>query len=328
MTAQLVHPPQSAVTARRALLTTALGRYYLQLALVVELIVLAAVVPNFGSTQNLRSIALQGSFAGIVACGETLLIAGGLFDLSVAGLMALGAIATAYALPHVPAFVALLAGLGVSTAAGLANGLIVTRIRVPTFIATLGMMNVCLAIAFIWTHGDVVIVTSPFVVQFANGTILGLPIVFVVFAAICVAGYALLQRTYFGRTMRAIGSSEAAATMAGLPIVRTKVLGFAISGLLAGVAAVALSGLLSTASGDMAMGYELSAIAVAVVGGTALSGGRGTFLGTFTGALFFATLDDALNLLNVASYWQHVVAGGLLVLALALGASATRGTDA
>jgi ribose transport system permease protein len=137
---------------------------------------------------------------------------------------------------------------------------------------------------------------------------------------VCVVGYFLLQRTYFGRTLRAIGSSEQATTMAGLPVNRVKIIAFVVAGLMAGIGAIALTGLLSSASGTMASGYELNAIAIAVVGGTGLRGGQGTFFGTFTAALFFAALDDALNLLNINSYWQYVAIGGVLVIALFLGA--------
>jgi ribose transport system permease protein len=296
------------------------GKYYLQCVLVVGAIVLAGIVPNFGSISNLQSILLEASFAGFVACGETLLIAAGLFDLSVAGLMAISAIAMAQSLTSLNPVLAILIGLAVGALGGLLNGLIVTKVKIPAFIATLGMMNIYLAGAFIWTDGNVVIVTSPTVLNFAGASVLGFPIPFLVFAAVCVVGYFLLQRTYFGRTLRAIGSSEQATTMAGLPVNRVKIIAFVVAGLMAGIGAIALTGLLSSASGTMASGYELNAIAIAVVGGTGLRGGQGTFFGTFTAALFFAALDDALNLLNINSYWQYVAIGGVLVIALFLGA--------
>jgi ribose/xylose/arabinose/galactoside ABC-type transport system permease subunit len=296
------------------------SRYYLQAILVAGVLLLAATEPNFRSLPNLQNVLLQASFAGIVACGMTLLIAGGLFDLSVAGIIAVCAVATAKILPTttigVAIGVALLIGLGL----GVLNGLIVTKIRIPAFIATLGMLNIYLAVAFIWTQGKVVPIVSVNFLQLANARILGIPLAFVIFAVVCILSHVLLHRTYFGRSLRAVGSSEQAAVMAGLPVARVKILAFALTGLFTAVAAVMLSGLLSSANGTMATGFELNAIAIAVVGGTALRGGQGTLLGTFTGALVFAALNNALNLLGVDPYWQYIAIGAVLVAALALGA--------
>jgi len=296
------------------------GRYYLQIILIVVVILLAITQPNFRTAGNISNVLLQASFAGLVACGMTLLIAGGLFDLSVAGIIAVCGVAVATILPKTTIGAAIGLALVIGVILGVLNGVVVTKIRIPAFIATLGMLNLYLAVAFIWTQGKVIPIESTAFLQLGNASVLSIPLVFLVFAVVCVVSHLLLHRTYFGRNLRAIGSSEQAASMAGLPVARVKILAFATTGLFTAVAAVGLSALLSSANGTMATGFELNAIAIAVVGGTALRGGQGTLLGTFTGALVFAVLNNALNLLGVDPYWQYVAVGLVLVAALALGA--------
>jgi len=298
-----------------------IGRYYLQVILLVAVALLAVAVPNFRSLSNIQNTLLQASFAGLVACGMTLLIAGGVFDLSVAGIIAVCGVAVAEILPTTTTGVAIGAALLIGMALGALNGFIVTKIRIPAFIATLATLNIYLGVAFIWTQAQVVPIVSTNFLELGNSSILSIPLAFVVFVAVCVLSHLLLHRTYFGRSLRAIGSSEQAASMAGLPVVRVKILTFVVTGLFTGIAAVALSALLSSANGTMATGIELNAIAIAVVGGTALRGGQGTLLGTFTGALVFAVLNNALNLLRVDPYWQYVSVGLVLVIALAIGAA-------
>jgi ribose transport system permease protein len=296
------------------------GQYYLQLLLLAAGIVLAVTQPTFRSLSNIQNVLLQASFAGLVACGMTLLISAGLFDLSVAGIVAVSGVVVATILPTTTIGIAIGAAVAIGALLGAVNGIVVTILRIPAFIATLGMLNIYLAIAFIWTQGNVVPISSSNFFAIGNGSLFFLPFAFIVFAVACFISHLLLQRTYFGRSLRAIGSSEEAAIMAGLPVVRVKIIAFAVTGLFSGVAAVALSSLLSSANGTMATGIELNAIAIAVVGGTALRGGQGTLLGTFTGALVFSVLANALNILGVNAYWQYVSVGTVLVAALALGA--------
>jgi len=270
----------------------------------------------------LQDVALQSSFAGLSAAGMTLLIIGGMIDLSVAGIIALTAVTIANLLPHVPLGVAVVLALGVGALLGLVNGLIVTKLRFPPFIATYAMLNVYLAAAFIWTHASTMALTSDSFLTFASSEILGVPPMFIVMLLGALGCSLLLHQTRFGRDLRAIGSSEVASRMAGLAVDRTRIAAFVVFGLLTSAAGIGLASLLSSASANMSIGYELNVVAVAVVGGTSLFGGSGTLLGTVTGAVLFAALDNALNLLNVSSYWQYVVAG--VVLAAALVAASRR----
>jgi ribose/xylose/arabinose/galactoside ABC-type transport system permease subunit len=292
------------------------GRYALQLFTIVAFVVVGVVEPSFRQPGNIASILLQSSFTGLAAAGMTLLIVGGMIDLSVAGVIALSAVTVAYVLPHTLVGTAVAAALALGALLGLLNGVIVTKLRFPPFIATFGMLNLYLAAAFIWTDGATVPVLSSGFLPLGFADVAGVPVLFLVMVAGVVVCHLLLHRTRFGRNLRAIGSSEAASRMAGLPVDRIRILAFGLVGLLTAMAGVGLTALLSSASPNMSLGFELNVIAVVVVGGTSLFGGSGTLLGTFTGAILFAGLSNALNLLNVASYWQYVLTGVVLAAAL------------
>lgn len=296
------------------------SRQYLSAVLLGLAVIVGVAKPSFWSSGNLENVLVQASLVGLAACGMTLLIAGGLLDLSVGGVIAVSAIAVGTVLPSTTIGMAVLMALGIGLLLGLINGLLVTYVRIAPFIATLGTLYLFLGLAFIWTSGTVVPITSNNYREATTGSMAGLPVSFIALIALAVASYALLNRTYFGRTVRAFGSNERAAVLAGLPVKRTKVLVFAVAGVCFALSGVFMAGRLSSAEGNMAMGFEMDVIAAVVVGGTALRGGRGTLFGTLVGALLFAVLANALNLLGVASYWQYVVTGAVLIAAIALGA--------
>jgi len=252
-------------------------RYYIHVLLLAALVILSAVNANFRTSANFENILLQSSFAGIGAAGMTFLIIAGAFDLSVAGMLGACGIVLALLSPQLgglpAAIVVVVLGMGL----GFLNGLVVTRMRIPAFIATLGMMNVYLGVAFIATRGQVLPIDSELLMDLGTNSLLGfIPFPFLVMVAIYVAAAFLLRRTIFGL----------------------------------------LTGELSSANAIMATGYELSAIAIVVVGGTSLKGGSGTVSGSFTGALFFSVINNALNIFGVGAYWQYVISGVLLITAI------------
>jgi ribose transport system permease protein len=308
-----------------AVIVNFLTKYYIQCLLVASVAVLAAVNPYFGTVENLENILLQASFAGIGAAGMTLLIVSGAFDLSVAGLLGLCGVLSSELLPSLGVFFTVIVALVLGLFLGFLNGLVVTKLRIPAFIATLGMMNIYLALAFIWTNGSRLIsVEDPSFNALGTGTFLNvLPIPFVVLVATYLFCYVVLSRSVYGRCLRAVGSNELAARTAGLPVDLIRILAFAIVGGCSALAGVFLTAELSSASAVMATGYELTVIAVVVIGGTSLRGGSGTLFGSFAGALFFAVINSALNILNVGAYWQYVVTGIFLISAL--GVQALRG---
>ncbi len=292
------------------------GKYALQLFTVLGLIVMFLLEPSFRQTGNLRSVLLQSSFSGLSAAAMTLLIVAGMFDLSVAGIVGLSAVMVATVMPHTTVGAAVAAALVLGALLGLLNGVVVTKFRFPPFIATFGMLNLYLAAAFIWTAGATVSIAAVGFLPLATAQILGLPVLFIVMVVGVLVCHFVLTRTRLGRNLRAIGSSEPASRMAGLPVDRTRIITFGLVGLFTAIAGVGLAALLSSASADMSLGFELTVIAVAVVGGTSLEGGRGSLLGTFTAAILFSALNNALNLLGVPSYWQYVAIGVVLILAL------------
>ena len=303
-------------------------RYALQLFTIVAFVVVAILLPNFRQASNLQDIALQSSFTGLSAVGMTLLIISGVIDLSVAGIIALTAVTLARLLPHMPVALAVALSLCVGIVLGFINGFIVTKLRFPPFIATYAMLNVYLAAAFVATNAATLPVTSTAFLNLTSLNPLGLPLFFLLLIAAAVACWWALIRTRFGRNLRAVGSSEAASRMAGLPVDATRITAFVIFGLLTSVAGVGLTSLLSSASADMSTGFELNVVAVAVVGGTSLLGGSGTLLGTVTAALLLSGLSNALNHFGVTSYWQYVASGVVLAIALVVAsrrAAAERG---
>jgi len=294
-----------------------LTKYYIQSLLLISVVILAAVNPYFRSIGNLQNILLQASFAGIGAAGMTLLIVSGAFDLSVAGLLGLCGVLISTLLPLLGAFLTFFTAILLGVVLGSLNGVVVTKLRIPAFIATLGLMNIYLALAFIWTGGSrVVPISDPIFNSLGTGALFGLPIPFLAMIAAYLGCYGILNRSAYGRCLRAVGSSEVAARTAGLPVDFIRILAFAIVGGCTALAGVFLGAELSSASAIMATGYELTVIAVVVIGGTSLKGGEGTLFGSFTGALFFAVISSALNILNVAAYWQYVATGAFLISAL------------
>src|ERR1700730_479996 len=256
-----------------------LTRYYIQSLLVISVVILTVVNPYFRTLGNLENILLQASFAGIGAAGMTLLIVSGAFDLSVAGLLGLCGVLSAELLPSLGVAFTVIVALLLGSFLGLLNGLVVTKLRIPAFIATLGMMNIYLALGFIWTRGSRLIsVEDPSFTALGTGTLLNvLPVPFLVMVATNLICYVVLNRSVYGRCLRAVGSNEIAARTAGLPVDLIRILAFAIVGGCSALAGVFLTAELSSASAVMATGYELTVIAVVVIGGTSLRGVEAPF---------------------------------------------------
>ena len=292
-------------------------RYFIQSLLIVVAVALSLLNPYFRTATNLQNILLQASFSGIGAAGMTLLIVSGAFDLSVAGLLGLCGVILAKLIPDIGITPAIATSLVIGFALGSLNGLVVTKLRIPAFIATLGMMNIYVALAFIWSGGEVIPVSEVTFQFLGTGTLLGvLPVPFVIMILTYLFCQGILNRTLFGRYLRAIGSNEIAGRTAGLPVDIIRIIAFAIVGSCTALAGTFLTAELSSANAIMASGYELTVIAVVVIGGTSLKGGKGTLFGSFAGALFFAVINNALNIFGVGAYWQYVVTGLFLISAL------------
>ncbi len=290
-------------------------------------------VPGIFNQARLQIIILQVSIIGIIALGVTQVILTGGIDLSsgsVVGMTAMIAMSFAQVgeingLPNtravfydrgwvdlpviIPVVIGLLCGIG----CGLINGLLIAYTRIPPFIATLGMMVSARGVAKWWTEGQPVSFPTPGYAAIGAGM---MPVI--IFACLALLFGLIMKYTVYGKHTYAIGSNEAAARMSGINVAGHKVLVYTIAGLLGGIAAIVLSSKNLTAQAGMGVMYELDAIAMAVIGGISLSGGRGTILGTVLGALIFGVIISGFTFLRLDAYYQEMVKGAIIVGAVVL----------
>ena len=286
--------------------------------LVLVFALLCATSPFFLTERNLFNVARQISVVGIVALGEALVIIGGGIDLSVGSLIGLSAVLAAMTTAATGSpLLGIVASLGVGAAVGLVNGLLVTRARINAFITTLGMLSVARGTALLITDGN----PQPFsnwAAFLGGGRILNVPVQFILLVALVAMVWVFAVRTRWGRNVYAVGDNARAARLAGLDVAFTRTLVFALSGLLAGLGGLLLAGMLANANPNLGLGYELDVIAAVILGGVALTGGRGSIGGVVIGAALMGLLRNAFVLLNVSGYWQTITIG--LVVIVAVGA--------
>ena len=290
--------------------------------LVVLCLALFIATPDFLTEQNLLNIGIQVSTVAVLAFGMTFVIVAGGIDLSVGAVAALSAMSSGwlFATAGIPGGLALVGGLVVGLLAGAINGLATAYGKLPSFIATLAMLSVARGLTLVISDGRPIKTSAE--VSFLGGDlgVVPMPIVILVLAAF--AASFLLNRTVIGRSMYAVGGNSEAARLSGLPVKRIRVTVFALAGLFAALAGLLLAGRLDSAQPQAASGYELDAIAAVVIGGASLAGGLGKISGTLIGALVLVVIRNGLNLLNVTSFWQQVVIG--VVIALAVGIDVLR----
>ncbi|HEY5954788.1 MAG TPA: ABC transporter permease [Terrimicrobiaceae bacterium] len=317
-----VSPTPSDLPAAEAAFSTsgslaALARSY---AIIIVLFILCGIsalfTPTFLTADNLTNILRQVSVITIIAFGETMLIIAGMVDLapgSVAALAGCVAIGTFLATDSI--LLAVVSAILIGAATGLTSGFIVTKYRVPSFIMTLAMMTVARGLVFIYTKGFPIYNIGA-ISHLGKGDILGVPIPVVVMLALAVFSGVLLSRTRFGRYLYAIGGSEDAAVAAGIKVRRIKVLAFVLCGIFSGIGGVLLMARLNSGQPAAGVGYEFDAITGAIIGGTSFTGGVGTIQGTLAGCLIVGVINNVLNLLSVPSYYQQVVKGMIIVIAV------------
>ncbi len=286
-------------------------------ALVVLCIALSLASPYFATKNNLINIVLQAAINATLACGMTFVILTGGIDLSVGSIVAFAGILLGVMLKaEIPLAVALLGCVLIGGICGLVNGLLVTRINLPPFISTLGMMSIARGGALYIADGRAISGFSGKLNYIGSGTILGIPVMILIMALTFLIGLFVLKFTRAGRYIYAIGGNVEATRLSGINTNRYTTLVYVICGLTAGLAAVLLTSRLDSAQPVAGEGYELDAIAATVIGGTSLSGGEGKLSGTIIGALIIAVLNNGLNLLNVSSYIQQIVIGLVIILAV------------
>jgi len=288
-------------------------------ALIVLVVALSALSGDFLTTDNLLNIGVQAAVTAILAFGVTFVIVSAGIDLSVGSVAALSATVLAWSATSegVPVALAVLLAVATGIGCGLVNGFLISYGKLPPFIATLAMLSVARGLSLVISQGSPI--AFPESVSHLGDTLGGwLPVPVLVMVVMGLLTAFVLGRTYIGRSMYAIGGNEEAARLSGLRVKKQKLAIYALSGLFAAAAGVVLASRLSSAQPQAAQGYELDAIAAVVIGGASLAGGTGKASGTLIGALILAVLRNGLNLLSVSAFWQQVVIGVVIALAVLL----------
>ncbi|MFJ4858270.1 MULTISPECIES: substrate-binding domain-containing protein [unclassified Streptomyces] len=288
-------------------------------ALVVLLLAMSLLSGDFLTTQNLLNVGVQAAVTAILAFGVTFVIVSAGIDLSVGSVAALSATVLAWSATSagMPVVLAVLLAVATGIACGFVNGALVAYGKLPSFIATLAMLSIARGLSLVISQGSPI--AFPDSVSTLGDTLGGwLPVPVLVMIAMGLITALVLARTYLGRSMYAIGGNEEAARLSGLRVKKQKLAIYALSGLFAAVAGIVLASRLTSAQPQAAQGYELDAIAAVVIGGASLAGGVGKASGTLIGALILAVLRNGLNLMSVSAFWQQVVIGVVIALAVLL----------
>ena len=266
---------------------------------------------------NVLSILKLASVVGVVTVGMTFVIIGGGIDLSVGAIVALAGVwCTTLATQSYGAGGMIFSALTVGLAVGLVNGLLISYGRLVPFIATLAMLVAARGLAAEISDKQTQVSDNQFINGIASNSLLGIPLLVYILAAVVAAGWVLLNRTTFGRRTVAVGGNPEAARLAGINVKRHSVLLYALSGLCCGIAAIMLTAQATSAQAAMANLYELDAIAAAIIGGTLLSGGRGTIIGSLLGVIIFSTITNLFAINGLSTEAQNMVKGGIIVAAV------------
>lgn len=295
---------------------------YAALGLLVLCVVLSFVSDRFLDWENFRNVGRQISINAIIATGMTFVIIIGGIDLSVGAVMALAmTVSASIVLAGGSLLLAMAAALGTGAAFGLFNGLLIARMRLPAIIVTLATMEIPRGLALLATGGYPQTGLPESYGALGRGSIAGMQAPTLVMIVVVIAGTLLLRYHVVGRYFYAIGGNPTAARFSGIPVARCQILAYTLSGLTAALAGLVLSSRLMSGQPNAGIGYELDAIAAVVLGGAAITGGRGSVLGTLIGALTLGVINNGLNLLNVSPYLQMVMKGVVLLTAISLGLS-------
>lgn len=289
------------------------------IALILLVLVIGIISPEFRTFSNFLSLLRQSSINGFIAFGMTFVILTGGIDLSVGSVLALTtAFCASFIANGMPVGLAMILALLIGTAFGVVSGVMITKGRLQPFIATLITMTVYRGLTMIFMDGKPISnLGDSFLLKFVGkGNIFGIPVPVILFLIVFAVVAFLLEKTTFGRRIYATGSNWKSAKLAGVNIDRTKIIAYAISGCLAAVSGLILLSRLGSAQPTLGEGYELDAIAAVALGGTSMNGGRGRIWKTFVGVLIIAVLNNGLNILGVSSYYQDVVKGIVILIAV------------
>ena len=304
----------------------------LALVLIALFVFFSLTTDAFLTSSNLINVVRQVSFTGIAAVGATMVLLIGGIDLSIGSVLAFTGVIAAKVIIEAgyPPMLGLLAGVVAGMATGLINGLIVTKLRIPALITTLGTLTIIRGVSFTLTGGLPVFgfPKEPFlgfaegVQAIGKGYVLGIPVPVIIMVIVFILGYVFLYRTYFGRYIYAIGGNLETARLSGIKVQRIQLLVYTLAGLLTGIAGMIVMGRVNSGQPSLGVGFELEVITAVVLGGVSIAGGAGSLLGVILGVFIMGVLSNGLIILNVTEYDQMVVRG--LVLLIAVGVDQLR----
>jgi ribose transport system permease protein len=308
------------------------NKYFIRFQSLIALFILCLVISmlsdNFFTINNGWNVMRQIAVNVCISVGMTLVILTAGIDLSVGSVLALCGAITAgllkygIELPSASLFIgftllgAVLAGLLAGTILGLFNGWTITKFKVPPFVATLAMLTIARGLTMLWTKGHPISNLGTDFAYFGTGWLLGIPVPVWIAAIVVLLAVFITQKTKLGRYIYAIGGNENAAKLSAINIKRVKITVYAIAGALAALGGLIITSRLDSAQPNAGASYELDAIAAVVIGGTSLSGGKGSIWGTVLGAVIIGVLNNGLVLLDVSPFWQQVVKGAVILLAV------------
>ncbi|MRI85933.1 ribose ABC transporter permease [Aerococcaceae bacterium WS4759] len=302
-----------------------LQEYSAMLALVVLVFLLSMISPEFRTVSNILNLLRQASVNGLIAFGMTAVILTGGIDLAVGSVLALSSALTAGLIVNVgmPVPIALLLGLLTGAVLGLISGFFVGKSKLQPFIATLVTTTVYRGLTLIYTGGRPIsgvtssdYTGSSLLAFIGRESIVGIPVPVIILILAFILMYILLNKTALGRKIYAVGSNETTAKLAGINTAKVKLFVYTLSGVMSTVAALILISRLNSAQPNLGAGYELDAIAATAIGGTSMEGGRGKITGTLIGVLIIAVLSNGMNILGISSYYQDVVKGLVILVAV------------
>lgn len=300
-----------------------LVKYKSLLGLVLLIAVVSILNPSFLSPKNVMNILRQTSVNAVIAAGMTFVILTGGIDLSVGSILGIsGAVCASLLVSGQGLIIAVIAALAVGAVVGFLNGFIISKGKLQPFIATLATMTLLKGLTLVYTNGNPITLGSNELAmsfgKIGGGMIFGIPTPAIIMILVFIICYYILHNTRMGRYTHALGSNEEATKLSGLNTDKIKIWVYTISGILASVAGIIITSRLYSAQPTAGSGYELDAIAAVVLGGTSLNGGKGKITGTIIGALIIGVLSNALNILDVSSYYQTMVKGAVILLAVLL----------
>jgi ribose transport system permease protein len=310
--------------------TLNLARLQSLIALVILCIIIAVLSDKFLTMDNGWNVLRQISVNICISVGMTLIVLTAGIDLSVGSVLALcgaitaGLLKNGIKMPSADLFIgftllgALLAGIIAGSLLGLFNGFVITKFKVPPFVGTLAMLTIARGLTMLWTQGHPISNLGPSFAVIGTGWLLGIPVPVWIAGWVVLIAVFITRQTRLGRYIYAIGGNENAAILSGISINKVKLIVYSIAGALAAVGGIMVTSRLDSAQPNAGTGYELDAIAAVVIGGTSLSGGKGSIGGTVMGAVIIGVLNNGLVLLNVSPFWQQVVKGAVILIAVVI----------